>query len=441
MEAIIIKALQFFASLSLLVLIHEFGHYITARIFKIRVEQFYIFFNPWFSLYKKKIGETIYGIGWLPLGGYVSLAGMVDETVDDEKMEQLKQEPKPWEFRSKPAWQRLIVMLAGVTMNVLLAMAIYSGILYTWGDKYYHNDDVTYGYAFNEAGKNLGFEDGDRIVAIDGEKIEDITRIGEMLILSDGDRNVEILRNNEPQTITLPLDELIAMRENGGYTGLYKIISPYVVGSVEWDSAKEAGLEAGDRIIAINSIPTPRFMVNNPVITEARGTMAELSVVRGADTLQLTSPISEDGRLGITVNLIQPRYKEYGFWESIPAGVKLTGEKIASYWEQLKLIVKPDTQMYKEVGGFIAIANIFPDKWNWLGFWNITALLSIILAVMNILPIPALDGGHALFTLWEMITGRKPSDKFMVVVQWIGIILLFSLLIYANGSDIFRLFK
>ena len=441
MEAILIKTLQFFASLSLLVLIHEFGHYITARMFKIRVEQFYIFFNPWFSIYKRKIGDTVYGIGWLPLGGYVSLAGMIDETTDKEKMELLNQPPQPWEFRSKPAWKRLIVMLAGVVMNVLLAMAIYSGILYTWGDTYYHNDDMVNGYVFNEAGEKLGFADGDRIVAIDGEKIEDIGRIGEMLLLADSNREVEIIRDGEAMTLNITLADLVGMRENEGFKGLYMEFIPFVVEEVTTDSAKEAGIVEDDRIVAINATPTPHLYEAYNVLDGIRGTVAELSIMRNGEMISIEAPISEEGAIGIAVNRVVPRHKEYGFWESIPAGIKLAGSQIASYWEQLTMIVNPETKMYKELGGFIAIGNIFPDKWNWQGFWNITALLSIVLAVMNILPIPGLDGGHALFTLWEIITGRKPSDKFMSIVQGIGMVLLFALLIYANGSDIIRLFK
>lgn len=441
MEAILIKTLQFFASLSLLVLIHEFGHYITARMFKIRVEQFYIFFNPWFSIYKRKIGDTVYGIGWLPLGGYVSLAGMIDETTDKEKMELLNQPPQPWEFRSKPAWKRLIVMLAGVVMNVLLAMAIYSGILYTWGDTYYHNDDMVNGYVFNEAGEKLGFADGDRIVAIDGEKIEDIGRIGEMLLLADSNREVEIIRDGETMMLNITLADLVGMRENEGFKGLYMEFIPFVVEEVTTDSAKEAGIVEGDNIVAINETPTPHLYEAYNVLDGIRGTVAELSIMRNGEMISIEAPISEEGAIGIAVNRVVPRHKEYGFWESIPAGIKLAGSQIASYWEQLTMIVNPETKMYKELGGFIAIGNIFPDKWNWQGFWNITALLSIVLAVMNILPIPGLDGGHALFTLWEIITGRKPSDKFMSIVQGIGMVLLFALLIYANGSDIIRLFK
>ena len=438
MEAILIKALQFFASLSLLVMIHEFGHYITARIFKIRVEKFYIFFNPWFSLYKRKIGETEYGIGWLPLGGYVSLAGMIDESMD---LEQMKQEPQPWEFRTKPAWQRLIVMLAGITMNVLLAMGIYSAMLYTWGENYYHNDDMVYGYSFNEAGESLGFVDGDKIISIDGEAIGNVREIDKKLIIADENRSVVVERGGEQVTLTLPLEELVAMRENGSIIGFYQPIIPFIIEEVVMDSAKDSGLLANDEIIAIDDTHVEDFFAGKELLTKAAGRNAEIDIVRNAtDTLRLTVPINAEGQIGVNVKMIAPRSVEYGPFESIPAGIRRTGSEIASYWDQLKMIVNPKTKSYKEVGGFIAIGNIFPSEWNWQSFWSLTALLSVILAIMNILPIPGLDGGHALFTLWEIITRRKPSDKFLEVMQYIGLGLLLLLLVYANGSDIVKLF-
>ena len=438
MEAILIKALQFFASLSLLVMIHEFGHYITARIFKIRVEKFYIFFNPWFSLYKRKIGETEYGIGWLPLGGYVSLAGMIDESMD---LEQMKQEPQPWEFRTKPAWQRLIVMLAGITMNVLLAMGIYSAMLYTWGENYYHNDDMVYGYTFNEAGESLGFVDGDKIISIDGESIGNVREIDKKLIIADKNRSVVVERGGEQVTLTLPLEELVAMRENGSIIGFYQPIIPFVIEEVVMDSAKDSGLLANDEIIAIDDTHVEDFFAGKELLAKAAGRNAEIDIVRNAtDTLRLTAPINAEGQIGVNVKMIAPRSVEYGLFESIPAGIRRTGSEIASYWDQLKMIVNPKTKSYKEVGGFIAIGNIFPSEWNWQSFWSLTALLSVILAIMNILPIPGLDGGHALFTLWEIITRRKPSDKFLEVMQYIGLGLLLLLLVYANGSDIVKLF-
>ncbi|MBO7307115.1 MAG: RIP metalloprotease RseP [Alistipes sp.] len=439
MEAILIKALQFFASLSLLVMIHEFGHYITARIFKIRVEKFYIFFNPWFSLYKRKVGETEYGIGWLPLGGYVSLAGMIDESMD---LEQMKQEPQPWEFRTKPAWQRLIVMLAGIMMNILLAMAIYSAMLYSWGESYYHNDDMVDGYSFSEAGHSLGFEDGDKIVSIDGEKIGNVREIDKKLIIADDNRSVVVEREGEQLTLDIELEKLVAMREDGSIMGFYQPIIPFVIEEAVLDSAKESGIAAGDRVIAVDDTPVKDFFEGKELLTKAAGRNAEIDIVRNTtDTLRLTMPVNAEGQIGVNIKMIMPRTREYGFFESIPAGIRRAGSEIASYWDQLKMIVNPKTKSYKEVGGFIAIANIFPEAWNWQSFWSLTALLSVVLAIMNILPIPGLDGGHALFTLWEIVTRRKPSDKFLEVMQYIGLGLLLLLLVYANGNDIIKLFK
>ena len=439
MEAILIKALQFFASLSLLVMIHEFGHYITARIFKIRVEKFYIFFNPWFSLYKRKVGDTEYGIGWLPLGGYVSLSGMIDESMNTEQM---KQEPQPWEFRTKPAWQRLIVMLAGIMMNVLLAMAIYSAMLYTWGEKYIHNDDIVNGYSFSDEGKKLGFEDGDKIVSIDGENIENILEINKMLIIADDNRVVTIERGGQQMDITLKLEDLVAMREDGSIMSFYQPILHFVIDEVVSDSAKESGLLAGDKVITIDNTPITDFASGKELLANAKDRNVEMGVVRNTcDTLSLSVPVNAEGHIGVTNKMISPRIIEYGFFESIPAGIRRTGSEIASYWDQLKMIVNPKTKSYKEVGGFIAIGSIFPDEWNWQSFWALTALLSVVLAIMNILPIPGLDGGHALFTLWELITRRKPSDKFLEIMQYIGLGLLLILLVYANGNDIIKLFK
>ena len=438
METILIKAVQFFASLSLLVLIHEFGHYITARIFKIRVEKFYIFFNPWFTLYKRKFGETEYGIGWLPLGGYVSLSGMIDESMNTEQM---KQEPQPWEFRTKPAWQRLIVMLAGIIMNVLFAMFLYSMMLFAWGDNYYHNDDIAYGYKFNEKAQSLGFEDGDRIVSIDGEEIGNIIDIRKRLIIADQDRTVTIERGGEQQNITIPLESLVAMREDGSIIDFYDILIPFNIESVSLPTAEAAGLMAGDQVIAIGETPVKDFMHGRELLEPYKGRDAEIDIVRGgADTLRLAVPVNEEAQLGVFVKFIEPRTAEYGFFESIPAGVKRGFSELGSYWQQLKMIVNPDTKSYKEVGGFIAIGSIFPATWNWQSFWSLTAFISIALAIMNLLPIPGLDGGHALFTLWEIITRRKPSDKFLEIMQYIGLGLLLLLLVYANGNDIIKLF-
>lgn len=438
MEVILIKTLQFVASLSLLVLIHEFGHYITARIFKIRVEKFYIFFNPWFSLYKRKVGETEYGIGWLPLGGYVSLAGMIDESMNAEQMQQ---PPQPWEFRTKPAWQRLIVMLAGIAMNVLFAMFLYSMILFTWGEQYYHNDDVKHGYEFTAQGEELGFKDGDHIVSIDGKPIGNILDINKMLIITESDREVVVSRDGEMQTLVLPLERLVAMRQDNSIVDFFQPIIPFVVDEVKSEEALAAGLMAGDELVKVDGVEVSNFMKGKELIAEAKGRNAEVEVLRSGEPVVLSLPVNEEGQIGVMIKMIEPRITEYGFFESIPAGIRRGGEQIASYWEQLKMIVNPETKSYKEVGGFIAIGNIFPESWNWRSFWSLTAFISVALAIMNLLPIPGLDGGHALFTLWEVITRRKPSDKFLEVMQYIGMALLLLLLIYANGNDILKLFN
>ena len=478
---ILIQALQFFASLSLLVLIHEFGHFITARMFGMRVDKFYLFFNPWFSLYKRKIGNTEYGIGWVPLGGYVGiydnrepliekeekLKGELDkkkaelksakrkgESIEEleAEVERLKGEieavneefrtlpPSKDELRGKPAWQRLIVMVAGVVMNVILAIAIYSGMLYTWGENYYHNDDMVNGYIFNTEAEALGFRDGDRIVTIDNEPIGNINDVTTRLLIVDHDIDVVVLRGGEEVGFTLPMTELIALRDREGYLGFFGEYIPFEIKSVELDSAKEAGLMAGDKVVAINEEAVSDYYSAQPLIQAAVGTDATLTIVREGEMIDLIAPISDKG-IGVTLPMVTPRQVKYGFWESIPAGIKRAGKEIKSYWDQLVMMFNPETKLYKEMGGFISIGSIFPSAWNWYAFWNVTALLSIILAVMNLLPIPVLDGGHVVFALWEMITRRKPNEKLLTVLQNIGFYLLMALIIYANGSDILRLFQ
>ncbi len=470
MTGTIIQILQFFASLSMLVLIHEFGHFITARMFGIRVNSFYLFFNPWFSLFKFQHRGIEYGIGWIPLGGYVSLYDSRERLmIEQERLEKERDKAKKQrletevesltqqiddlveqqrtlpaekdELRGKPAWQRLIVMVAGVVMNALMAVAIYSGMLYTWGEQYYHNDDMVNGYIFNEEAEALGFVDGDRIATIDGEKIGNVSEINERLLIVDHDLEVELLRGGEAVAITLAMEDLVAMRERGGYKNFIGEYVPFVINSIERDTASEAGIMVGDKIVAINGSAVSDFISSVPMLAEAKGTNAEVTVARGDEIVVLSIPVDESGKIGVMVSSIPPRQYEYSFWQAIPAGFKEAGRQIASYWNQLVMIFNPETKLYKEMGGFISIGSIFPEVWNWYNFWNITALLSIMLAVMNLLPIPVLDGGHVLFTLWEIITGRKPSDRFMTIAQNIGFYLIIALVIYANGSDILRLFS
>ena len=439
---IIIKIIQFFLCFTILVGIHELGHFLMARVFKIRVDKFYIFFDLGFSLFKFRRGHTEYGLGWLPLGGYCKIAGMIDESMDKEYQ---KQPPQPWEFRSKPAWKRFLVMIAGVVMNVVLAVAIYIGVCYTWGDAYFSNEDAKWGYNFNEAGHSLGFRDGDRLVSIDGEAVENPMVFLNSLLITEGDRRVVVERDGEQVELTLPLAELIAMRQNKGYEKLLVQRMPFLIDSVVAPTA--AQLLKGDEIVAIESRRTADryekmdYRDYRSYLQLHAGDTVQLTVLRDGGTLELPVPVSAEGTIGVIVqNPYTLRTQTYTFWESIPAGFRRAGDMISSYWEQLKMIVQPKTKMYEELGGFIAIGSIFPSSWDWQDFWLKTAFLSIILAVMNILPIPGLDGGHAIFTFWEMVTGRKVSDKVLEGAQYVGLIIILFLLLYANGNDIYRFF-
>ena len=437
---ILIKVVQFFMSLSLLVAIHEFGHFIVARIFKIRVEKFYIFFDPWFSLFKWKRGETEYGVGWLPLGGYVKIAGMIDESMD---LEQMQAPVQPWEFRAKPAWQRFMVMIAGVVMNVLLAMMIYSGICYSYGTSYLAAEDVKWGYSFNEAGERLGFKDGDKVISIDEQAIEDVNDIRQMLLLTESERRIVVERAGEHVEFVIPFEELLSMRRNKEYENLYTLRVPFIVDSVAAPTAIEAGLQAGDEVIACGDRTNIDVVaMTEEILPASKGDTVALTVLRSGEQVVLNVPVNGEGKIGVIMkaDMFAPRTRSYTLFEAIPAGVNMAVKTVADYWQQLKLIFQPKTKMYEELGGFISIGNIFPSEWNWLRFWSMTAFLSVMLAVLNILPIPGLDGGHALFTLWEMVTGKKPSDKFLEVMQYIGFAILLALVIYANGNDIYRLF-
>ena len=437
---ILIKVIQVLMSLSLLVAIHEFGHFIVARLFKIRVEKFYIFFDPWFSLFKWKRGDTEYGVGWIPLGGYVKIAGMIDESMD---LEQMKAPVQPYEFRAKPAWQRLMVMLAGVTMNVLLAMMIYTGVRYVYGESYLRNEDAKWGYTFSEAGERLGFKDGDKILTVDGEVVDGVNDLRNKLLLTEAGREVVVERAGQNVTIDIPFESLLEMRRNRDYETLYELRFPFIIDSVASESALVAGLKSGDEIVAFNGVEgVDAVQIVTELLPQVKGDIVALTVNRSGSIVELNVPVNAEGKMGVVFrgDLIKPHTREYDFFEAIPAGIKMAGQTIASYWEQLKLIFTPKTKMYEELGGFIAIGNIFPSEFDWFHFWTMTAFLSIMLAVLNVMPIPGLDGGHAIFTLWEMITGRKPSEKFLEVMQYIGLAILLALLIYANGNDIYRLF-
>lgn len=439
---ILIKVVQFVASLSLLILIHEFGHFLFARIFKIRVEKFYLFFDPWFSLFKFKKGDTEYGIGWLPLGGYCKISGMIDESMDREQM---ASEPKPYEFRSKPAWQRLLVMIGGVTMNVILACMIYIGMSYAWGDAYVSNDDLKWGYSYNELAHEIGFEDGDRILAVDGDPVDDISKIYPKIVIEQASC-VTVLRADDTLRLDIPSEYTSRMLESADFMTPQV---PFVVAQVLDDGpAAGSGLQAGDTLIACNGIPMKFVMPWRSALAENRGRSVDVTVSRDsagvAVVRNLKVDVSDQGVIGVGLaglgTVIPVRTRDYTFWQSIPAGFRRTGSELSGYWKQVKLIFNPSTKAYKSLGGFLAIGSIFPDHWSWERFWSLTALLSIVLAVMNLLPIPGLDGGHVLFLLWEVVSGRKPSDKFLEYAQMVGMALLLLLLLYANGNDIYRFF-
>lgn len=437
---ILIKILQLITSLSLLVLIHEFGHYLFARIFKCRVEKFYLFFDPWFSIFKKKIGDTEYGIGWLPLGGYCKISGMVDESMDKD---QLAEPAKPWEYRSKPAWQRLLIIVGGVMMNFLLAVIIYIGITFAWGDSYVKNSDVHSGYAFSQEALALGFRNGDKIISVDGVPVESAHGV-HMDILLASKREVEIDRNGESVTIIVPDDRV---KNILNVRNLISLRLPFTIAMVDpQGNAVTAGVMVGDTIKAIDSVSIEFFDQSPALLANKKNDTVMLTVARGAQMLELPVLVNEDGKIGVgcgseIINNYTISTKNYTLFESVPKGVERGVDQVDNYFKQLKLIASPETEAYKSVGGFITMGKIFPSEWNWYSFWNITALLSIMLAVLNILPIPALDGGHMVFILYEIITRRTPSQKFMEVAQYVGFILLFALLIFANGSDVLRLFR
>lgn len=437
---IVIKILQFILSFSLLVFIHEFGHFITARIFGMRVEKFYIFFNP--ALFKIKIGETEYGIGSIPFGGYCKISGMVDESMDTGYA---SKPPQPYEFRSKPAWQRLIVLVGGVLMNLLLAMVIYMGMSWKWGDQYIANDDVKYGYSFNELGHEIGFQNGDKILSVNGEKPLSTMDVHFELIINKG-HVVEVLRNGRPEYVRIEPSYFEFLAESPDFMELRM---PYVVDSVVMDtSAAKGGMMKGDSVVAINGESMIFFDQISSTLSQNKSQKIDVSVVRDSAGVSvervLPLEVSDEGILGVFIkniySYVPVSSKEYSFLQAIPAGVKKTGSEINRYWRQLKLIFSPETKAYKSLGGPLMIGSIFPNVWNWQVFWNITAFLSLVLAVMNLLPIPGLDGGHVMFTLYEMITRRKPSTQLLEFATMIGFLLLISLMVYATWNDITRIF-
>ena len=446
MNSIFITIFFFFLSLSILVVLHELGHFLAAKYFGTKVEKFYMFFNPWFSLYKKKIGDTEYGIGWLPLGGYVKIAGMIDESMDKDFLEK---EPEPWEFRSKPAWQRLIIMLAGVIVNVLLAIAIYIGLAYAYGEQLIPVSSLKDGVEIiHPVLKETGLKTGDKIIKINDEPVKYYNEIDPKLITAN---KVTVERNGEQKEIDFPVNfiEKLVDAQSKEKIPLTSLRVPFIVDKVVNKKNSEV-LKKGDRLVAINGTPVKYMDEIKPVLQENKGKEVTATVVRNGKPETVKLHIDEEGHVGVALSndykewvkhgIVKVETKDYSFWEAIPAGLKKTKETLLSYFGQLKKISNPKTGAYKGVGGFLSILKIFPDTWDWAHFWAITAFLSIMLAVLNVLPIPALDGGHAMFTIYEMITGRKPSDKFMEYAQIAGFFFLIALILLANGNDIIKMF-
>ncbi len=435
MSPFLVKAIQLLMSLSLLIILHELGHFIPARLFNTRVEKFFLFFDVKFALIKKKIGETTYGIGWLPLGGYVKISGMIDESMDKE---QLQQPPQPWEFRSKPAWQRLIIMLGGVTVNLILGFLIYMMILFVWGKNTLNASQLPMGLEPSPIAQALGFELGDQILEVDGRPLDNVLEINKHLFL----RGVETVavqhQNGAIEQLSIPENFGKQMFESGELLPFTPVV-PNILDSIIPNSpAAKAGLLPDDKIVEINGNSTPNWTVfKNQMTDESR--LITLVVERDGRRDSLEIATAADGTLGVypKSSLIRFQTEKLSLSESISEGFSYGYWTLYDYVAQFQYLFTQKGA--SQLGGFGAIGNMFPSSWNWKGFWASTALISIILAFMNILPIPALDGGHVMFLIYEMITGRKPNDQFLEYAQMFGFFLLLSLVLYANGNDLYRL--
>ena len=446
---ILIKASQFILSLSLLIVLHELGHFIPAKLFKIKVEKFYLFFDYKFSIFKKKIGDTVYGIGWIPLGGYVKIAGMIDESMDTEQM---ALPPQPWEFRSKPAWQRLIIMLGGVFVNFVLGIFIYIMLMWVYGERYLPNENVKDGvWVTNQLAKNLGLQTGDKVLTVDGQKVK---KFGGLALEFINGNSYQIERDGQVVDKEIPEDFISQLMDRGKEAGAFLSPRyPFAIAGLSEDSPnKTSDLQAKDIVVGINGNAIRYFDEAQAQLNKFQNQEIQVTVKRGAEIKEIPVKVTSDGKIGVGILQLPfsdleklGSYKladyEYSFAEAVPAGLNKSWKTLTDYVKQLKKIFNPSTGAYKGLGGFISIGSIFPEEWSAESFWNITAFLSIMLGFMNLLPIPALDGGHVVFTLWEMITGRKPGDKFLEYAQIVGFILLITLLLFANGNDIFRLFS
>ena len=440
------KVLQFILSFSILVVLHELGHFLPARWFKCRVEKFYLFFNPWFSLFKKKIGETEYGLGWIPFGGYVKISGMIDESMDKEQMNQPAQ---PWEFRSKPAWQRLIIMLGGVTVNVLLAFAIFIMIAWIWGDRYVPAANLKYGVYSDSLGRRIGIQDGDNIIAVQGQPILKQGTVGSSIIMNEA-KTLTVLRDGKKVELAVPAGIISQLSKNRLF-GLAGPRYPVIVDSILPSAkVKEGDVRKGDTLIAVEGHPI-QYMTDFYRDREYFKSLKDKQTLavtfrRGQDTVHAVVAQTEKNGNGLIykdlAEVVGEVHVSYTLLQAVPAGIRKTGETLTNYIRNLKLLfTSKEVKVQDNLGSVISIANVFPSEWDWQSFWTLTGIFSILLAFMNVLPIPALDGGHALFTLVEIISGRKPSDKFIEYAQMVGMVLLFGLMIYALGLDIFHVVR
>ncbi|MEE9463429.1 MAG: RIP metalloprotease RseP [Bacteroidales bacterium] len=438
--SVIIQIAQFLLSLSILVFLHELGHFAFAKLFRTRVEKFYIFFNPWFSLFKKKIGDTEYGIGWLPLGGYVKISGMIDESMDKEQM---KKPPQPWEFRSKPSYQRLLIMVGGVLVNFLLALFIYSTTLYVWGEQYLPTKNVKYGIMCDSVALDIGLRNGDKILTVDHVEIENFNKIFHDVVVNSA-RSIQVERDGQEVDIPILAEHIAPLLKSEVFIATR---IPFIVDDFSKDSpARTAGILVNDKVVALNDMEIEFFDEFRTQMSDLKGQEIAVRVLRGGESITYTFKATDDGKIGVwpvgdLSRFFELQEVEYSFFQAIPAGISKGFGNAISYLKQLRLIFTPKTKAYESLGGFIKIGSFFPKVWNWQIFWEMTALLSIILAIMNLLPIPALDGGHVMFLLYEIVSGRKPGDKFMEYAQIAGMLLLLALLLYANGNDVVQLFR
>jgi regulator of sigma E protease len=431
----LIKAVQFLLSLSIIVVLHELGHFIPAKFFKTKVEKFYLFFDWPYSLVKKKIGETVYGIGLIPLGGYVKIAGMIDESMDTEHLEK---EPEPWEYRSKPAWQRLIIISGGIIVNLILGFAIYMMVALIWGKTVLTNENLPAGFEVAEVMKSYGFNDGDKILKVNGDDIENVIDINKFLFLRDINSVTVERYNGIKENISIPENIGTVMFENGAMNAFVPLV-PAVIDSIVPDSpAYNASLAKGDKIIKVNGNDIIKWQDFTELVKLNTSSNISVEIERGGDVISKLIPLNEDKKIGVSVLLpkIVPTKIEYSFFESINEGYQMAYWTLTDYIGQFKYVFTKKGA--SQLGGFGAIGSLFPATWNWKGFWETTALISIILAFMNALPIPALDGGHAMFLFYEMLTGRKPNDKIVGYAQMLGFFLLIALVLFANGNDLYR---